>query len=92
MCIFCYNRNAGCPEADDQPAGSKEHCEPIDYFVRYFSWSMWKDIAASTQQASKSPKPVTEKEVAQFVGIHIAMGTLKVSNNINSGPYTMMTL
>ncbi|XP_058252281.1 uncharacterized protein LOC131357349 isoform X3 [Hemibagrus wyckioides] len=71
------SKNAGCPEADDRPAGSKEHCEPIDYFVRYFSWSIWKDIAACTQQESKSPKPVTEKEVAQFVGIHIAMGTLK---------------
>ncbi|KAK3571126.1 hypothetical protein QTP86_001922 [Hemibagrus guttatus] len=71
------SKNAGCPEADDQLAGSKEHCEPIDYFIRYFSWSIWKDIAACTQQTSKSPKPVTEKEVAQFVGIHIAMGTLK---------------
>ncbi|XP_060726856.1 uncharacterized protein LOC132846248 isoform X1 [Tachysurus vachellii] len=70
-------KNAGCPEANDQPTGCKGRCEPIDYFVQYFSWSLWKDIAACTQQVSKSPKPVTEKEVAQFVGIHIAMGTLK---------------
>ncbi|KAF4088557.1 hypothetical protein AMELA_G00084030 [Ameiurus melas] len=71
------SKNTGCPEADDKQAGSKEHWEPIDYFIRYFSWNIWKDIAACTGQVSKLPKPVTEKEVAQFVGIHIAMGTLK---------------
>ncbi|MCJ8728298.1 hypothetical protein PDJAM_G00002840 [Pangasius djambal] len=71
------SENTGCPEADDQQASSKEHCEPIDYFIQYFSWNMWKDIAACTGQGSKLLKPVTEKEVAQFVGIHIAMGTLK---------------
>ncbi|XP_053349709.1 uncharacterized protein LOC128519837 isoform X1 [Clarias gariepinus] len=71
------NRILGCPEADDQPTGNEEHCEPIDYFIQYFGWNTWKDIAACTGQASKLTKPVTEKEVAQFVGIHIAMGTLK---------------
>lgn len=84
--VFFFNRNAGCPEANDQPTGCNGRCEPIDYFVQYFSWSLWKDIAACTQQVSKSAKPVTEKEVAQFVGIHIAMGTLKVSKNIHSWP------
>ncbi|TSL82474.1 Zinc finger protein 90 [Bagarius yarrelli] len=71
------SKNTGGPEVDDQPSGSQERCEPIHYFIQYFSWSIWKDIAAYTQQGSKLPKPVTEKEVAQFVGIHIAMGTLK---------------
>ncbi|XP_053092590.1 uncharacterized protein LOC113526741 isoform X1 [Pangasianodon hypophthalmus] len=71
------SENTGCPDADDQRASSKEHCEPIDYFIQYFSWNIWKDIAACTGQGSKLLKPVTEKEVAQFVGIHIAMGTLK---------------
>ncbi|XP_060777293.1 uncharacterized protein LOC132886543 isoform X3 [Neoarius graeffei] len=71
------SKNTGCPEA-----GSKEHCEPIDYFLQYFSWNTWKDIAAYTEQVSKLPKPITEKEVAQFVGIHIAMGTLKTSRAV----------
>lgn len=86
IALFFPNRNTGCPEADDKQEGSKEHCEPIDYFIQYFSWNIWKDIATCTGQVSKLPKPVTEKEVAQFVGIHIAMGTLKVSNNSQSAP------
>lgn len=83
--VFFFSRILGCPEADDQPTGNEEHCEPIDYFIQYFSWNTWKDIAACTGQASKLTKPVTEKEVAQFVGIHIAMGTLKVSKSIQPG-------
>ncbi|KAI5620578.1 zinc finger protein 576, tandem duplicate 2 [Silurus asotus] len=71
------SKNTDCPEAEDQQTGSKEHCEPIDYFIQYFSWNIWKDIAVCTGQVSKLAKPVTKEEVAHFVGIHIAMGTLK---------------
>ncbi|XP_051576935.1 uncharacterized protein LOC127454043 isoform X2 [Myxocyprinus asiaticus] len=51
--------------------------KPINYFCQYFSWDTWKDMAVCTGEISKWPNPVTEKEVAQYVGIHIAMGTLK---------------
>lgn len=84
--LFFFRRNTDCPEAVDQLAGRKEHCEPIDYFIQYFSWNTWKDIADCTGRVSNSAKPVTGKEVARFVGIHIAMGTLKVGNNMQSGP------
>lgn len=80
--VIFFNRTTDDPDADDQQAGSKGHCEPTDYFIQYFSWNTWKDIAACTGQVSKLEKSVTEKEVAQFVGIHIAMGTLKVSKII----------
>ncbi|XP_028837971.1 zinc finger protein 576, tandem duplicate 1 [Denticeps clupeoides] len=51
--------------------------KPIDYFTQYFDWETWEIIASSTSKMSKLSTPVTAKEVAQFVGIHIAMGTLK---------------
>ncbi|XP_058602750.1 uncharacterized protein LOC131521747 [Onychostoma macrolepis] len=51
--------------------------KPINYFNQYFSLDTWKEIAVSTRETSKLPNLVTEKEVAQYVGIHIAMGTLK---------------
>lgn len=53
--------------------------EPIDYFSKYFGWDTWVEIANCTNKISNMPRPVTSREVAQFVGIHIAMGTLKVS-------------
>lgn len=52
--------------------------KPIDYFSEYFSWDTWVEIANCTNKLSNMPDPVTVREVAQFVGIHIAMGTLKV--------------
>lgn len=52
--------------------------EPINYFSRYFSWDTWVEIASCTNKQSNMPNPVTAKEVACFVGVHIAMGTLKV--------------
>lgn len=52
--------------------------EPIDYFSEYFGWETWLEIASCTIKLSNTPNAVTAKEVAQFVGIHIAMGTLKV--------------
>ncbi|XP_067458059.1 uncharacterized protein [Thunnus thynnus] len=51
--------------------------EPIDYFSKYFGWDTWMEIAHCTDEMSHMPNPVTAREVAQFVGIHIAMGTLK---------------
>ncbi len=53
--------------------------KPINYFDQYFSLDTWKEIAVCTRETSNLPNLVTEKEVAQYVGIHIAMGTLKVS-------------
>ncbi|XP_016119651.1 uncharacterized protein, partial [Sinocyclocheilus grahami] len=52
--------------------------KPINYFNQYFSLDTWNEIAVCTRETSKLPNLVTEKEVAQYVGIHIAMGTLKV--------------
>uniref|UniRef100_A0A8C9Z406 C2H2-type domain-containing protein n=1 Tax=Sander lucioperca TaxID=283035 RepID=A0A8C9Z406_SANLU len=51
--------------------------EPIDYFSKYFGWDTWVEIAHCTNKLSNMPKPFTAREVARFVGIHIAMGTLK---------------
>ncbi|XP_034731245.1 uncharacterized protein LOC117946885 isoform X2 [Etheostoma cragini] len=51
--------------------------EPIDYFAKYFGWDTWVEIAHCTNKLSTMPKPFTAREVACFVGIHIAMGTLK---------------
>ncbi|GLD63489.1 uncharacterized protein AKAME5_001510700 [Lates japonicus] len=51
--------------------------EPIDYFSRYFCWDTWVEIASCTNELSSTPNRITAREVAQFVGIHIAMGTLK---------------
>ncbi|XP_050987753.1 uncharacterized protein LOC127178731 isoform X2 [Labeo rohita] len=51
--------------------------KPINYFNQYFSLDTWNEIAVCTRETSKLPNLVTEKEVAQYVGIHIAMGTLK---------------
>ncbi|XP_071030255.1 uncharacterized protein [Oncorhynchus clarkii lewisi] len=50
---------------------------PIDYFSKYFGWDAWAEIARCTNKVSHLSNAVTAKEVAQFVGIHIAMGTLK---------------
>ncbi|XP_042346599.1 uncharacterized protein LOC121946192 [Plectropomus leopardus] len=51
--------------------------EPIDYFSMYFGWDTWVEIANCTNKLSNMQKPVSAREAAQFVGIHIAMGTLK---------------
>lgn len=53
---------------------------PIDYFTQYFDWKTWQDFANITAKTSKMSHPVTAKEVSQFVGMHIAMGTLQVSD------------
>ncbi|KAM7382702.1 hypothetical protein PAMP_002421 [Pampus punctatissimus] len=51
--------------------------EPVEYFSKYFGWDTWVEIAHCTGKMSNMPNPVTAREVAQFVGIHVAMGTLK---------------
>ncbi|XP_028985160.1 uncharacterized protein LOC114843102 isoform X2 [Betta splendens] len=51
--------------------------QPIDYFSRYFDWDTWLEIVSCTNKQSKMSNAVTAREVALFVGIHIAMGTLK---------------
>ncbi|KAJ8005281.1 hypothetical protein DPEC_G00145000 [Dallia pectoralis] len=53
------------------------YMKPIDYFSEYFGWDTWVEIAQCTNKVSRLSHPLTAKEVAQFVGIHIAMGTLK---------------
>ncbi|XP_029307268.1 zinc finger protein 576, tandem duplicate 1 [Cottoperca gobio] len=59
------------------PREENKTTEPIDYFSKYFGGDTWVEIANCTNKLSNMPKPVTAREVAQFVGIHIAMGTLK---------------
>ena len=57
--------------------------QPIDFFSTYFGWDTWGEIARCTNSLSKMLHlAYTAKEVAQFVGIHIAMGTLKVCYHI----------
>ncbi|XP_053744288.1 uncharacterized protein LOC128772171 isoform X2 [Synchiropus splendidus] len=51
--------------------------KPIHYFSEYFGADAWEEIANCTNATSTTPDQVTAREVAQFVGIHIAMGTLK---------------
>ncbi|XP_055083843.1 uncharacterized protein LOC117384217 [Periophthalmus magnuspinnatus] len=51
--------------------------KPIDYFSKYFNWDTWREISHCTNQLNNLSTAVTVKEVAQFVGIHIAMGSLK---------------
>lgn len=53
--------------------------KPDEYFCDYFDQETWEEIAGCTVKMSNMSQPVTAREVAQFVGIHIAMGTLKVS-------------
>ncbi|KAI1886312.1 hypothetical protein AGOR_G00212700 [Albula goreensis] len=50
---------------------------PFEYFSQYLDWKTWEEIARCTPALSNTPSSVSAKEVAQFVGIHIAMGTLK---------------
>lgn len=67
-----------CPsQTAHTEAGRQLNWKPINYFSQYFSWNTWTEIAVCTREMSKLPNPVKEKEVAQYVGIHIAMGTLK---------------
>nr|XP_057940296.1 uncharacterized protein LOC131136941 isoform X2 [Doryrhamphus excisus] len=58
-------------QAPGEPRG------PVHYFSKYFDWDTWVDIAHCTNQTSSILNSVTATEVARFVGIHIAMGTLK---------------
>lgn len=72
----CVRANVGAsPVSHREP--ERQLWKPITYFNQYFSLDTWKEIAVCTSKASTLPDPVTEKEVAKYVGIHIAMGTLK---------------
>ncbi|XP_071377922.1 uncharacterized protein [Centroberyx affinis] len=92
MACYYKNQNSSPPQPDETShnlptpenqlhshslrEGSRGR-EPIDYFSKYFGWDTWVEIAQCTNKLSNMPNPVTAKEIAQFVGIHIAMGTLK---------------
>ncbi|KAM9723891.1 zinc finger protein 576, tandem duplicate 1 isoform 2-T2 [Menidia menidia] len=72
--------SSNLPPSTSRPQGSKDENrtrEPIDYFSRYLGWDTWVEMTACTNKMSNKPNPVTSREVACFVGIHIAMGTLK---------------
>ncbi|KAG5271063.1 hypothetical protein AALO_G00175470 [Alosa alosa] len=67
--------------------------KPIDYFTQYFDWKTWQDVANITAKTSKMSSLVTAKEVSQFVGIHIAMGTLQFpSTKLYWEDYTRVAL
>lgn len=59
--------------------GRKAGRTPLEYFSQYLDWETWEEIAHCNPTLSETPNSVTAEEVAQFVGIHIAMGTLKAS-------------
>uniref|UniRef100_A0A3Q1GE88 Uncharacterized LOC110960255 n=1 Tax=Acanthochromis polyacanthus TaxID=80966 RepID=A0A3Q1GE88_9TELE len=74
----CDMRNLTSSSSQIQaPRSENSTREPIDYFSSYFGWDTWVEIASSTNKFSNLPYLVTAREVARFVGIHIAMGTLK---------------
>ncbi|XP_074510110.1 zinc finger protein 576, tandem duplicate 1 isoform X1 [Sebastes fasciatus] len=90
MAYFCKNQTNSAQPPDEMsqnlptstsqlqaPREENRTRDPIDYFSNYFGWDTWEEIANCTNKLSNMPKPVTAREVAQFVGIHIAMGTLK---------------
>ncbi|XP_048880244.1 uncharacterized protein LOC125748303 [Brienomyrus brachyistius] len=68
-------------EDTEESAGNEEERRreqtPIDYFRQYLDWDTWEEIVTCNTGWPDFPTTVTAKEVAQFVGIHIAMGTLK---------------
>ncbi|XP_062394859.1 uncharacterized protein LOC134082861 isoform X2 [Sardina pilchardus] len=67
--------------------------KPIDYFTQYFDRKTWQDVANITAKASIMSSSVTAKEVSQFVGIHIAMGTLQFpSTKLYWEDYTRVAL
>ncbi|CAJ1061594.1 uncharacterized protein LOC117822775 [Xyrichtys novacula] len=84
---YTSNSSQGSDETSQSLSASENHSqaqreeqqtrEPMDYFSKYFGWDTWAEIASCTNKLSNISSPVTAREVAQFVGIHIAMGTLK---------------
>ncbi|XP_034467608.1 uncharacterized protein LOC117777144 [Hippoglossus hippoglossus] len=90
MAYFYKNKTIGARQSDQTslclststnqllaPRDENRNREPIDYFSKYFGWDTWKEIANCTNKLSSMSNPFTAREVAQFVGIHVAMGTLK---------------
>lgn len=74
---FCpsSSSNSSHPQTPREEDGTQE---PMNNFSKYLGWETWVDIANWTNARYNMSNPVTAREVAQFVGIHIAMGTLKV--------------
>ncbi|KAM4580703.1 zinc finger protein 576, tandem duplicate 1 isoform 2-T3 [Odontesthes bonariensis] len=90
LAYFSKNQSSSAQQSDrtspNLPPSTSQHQaprdengtrEPIDYFSKYFGWDTWLEIATCTNEHPKESNPVTSREVARFVGIHIAMGTLK---------------
>ncbi|XP_061075556.1 uncharacterized protein LOC133109862 [Conger conger] len=70
-------RPGGSVPEGNAEGGRKEGRTPVEYFSQYLDWETWDEIAHCNTTLSEASNSVTSKEVAQFVGIHIAMGTLK---------------
>ncbi|XP_039535401.1 uncharacterized protein LOC120484355 [Pimephales promelas] len=73
----CVRTTMGASPTRDTEPERQLNWKPIHYFNQYFSLDTWNEIAVCTRETSQLANPVTEKEIAQYVGIHIAMGTLK---------------
>uniref|UniRef100_A0A8C7ZRU4 C2H2-type domain-containing protein n=1 Tax=Oryzias sinensis TaxID=183150 RepID=A0A8C7ZRU4_9TELE len=75
---LCFSSSSFSTSSHLQPQmnGTRTR-EPIDYFSKYFGWDTWAETSTCTNKLCKMSNPVTSVDVAQFVGIHIAMGTLK---------------
>lgn len=81
MCPNLFSVSRGLPDSPGPqpfPRDDSRIEKAIDYFCEYFSWDTWVEIANYTNKLSKNQNLVTCREVARFIGIHIAMGTLKV--------------
>lgn len=84
----CSLPNSSHPQTPREEDGTKE---PINNFSKYLGWETWVEIANCTNARCNMSNPVTAREVAQFVGIHIAMGTLKVCAFLKT-LYLMVTI
>ncbi|XP_023689017.1 zinc finger protein 576, tandem duplicate 1 isoform X2 [Paramormyrops kingsleyae] len=74
-----HSFSAQTEDTEESVGNEQERREqtPIDYFRQYLDWDTWEEIVTCNTGWPDFPTTVTAKEVAQFVGIHIAMGTLK---------------
>lgn len=80
MCGFPFFCPCSLPNSSHPQTTREEERlnEPINTFSKYLGWKTWVEIANCTNARCNMLNPVSAREVAQFVGIHIAMGTLKV--------------
>lgn len=84
----CSSPNSSHPQTPREEDRTKE---PINNFSKYLGWETWVEIANCTNARCNMSNPVTAREVSQFVGIHIAMGTLKVCAFLKT-LYLMVTI